>query len=88
MEGGFSFDVSPAKLAPIPAMRLGDLTPRKLHYQTAPADTVNCLRKADKPRRLTAPPLMAAVPGSAVDQLVARLDISAAPVRRSIVSPS
>jgi hypothetical protein len=41
MQGGFSYDVSPAKKGADPSVRPGDLTPRKLHYQTGPATAVN-----------------------------------------------
>jgi hypothetical protein len=41
MQGGFSYDVSPAKKGADPSVRPGDLTPRKLHYQTGHATAVN-----------------------------------------------
>jgi hypothetical protein len=41
MQGGFSYDVSPAKKGADPSVRPGDITPRKLHYQTGPATAVN-----------------------------------------------
>jgi hypothetical protein len=37
-----------------PSLRLGDLTPRKSHYQTAPASTLNARESRKWPRRFTA----------------------------------